>query len=170
MPQPPQQRPPKPSDGPKHRHDQNTRSLDDIWPLYLQKGYFDEHGALQTDLLDRTQLTKLIDAVCSDLTTHQVRRFFGHCRFIEAALRGGRLTWPQALPKVRFLDVAAADAYGKTKDGGQPAPKIPRLFHDFIKANIAIIKTQQDFLDGFLPHFEAFVGFGSGKFSNKKGN
>ncbi len=48
-----------------------------------------------------------------------------------------------------------ADARGKSQ------PKIPDLFADFIQRNVDAVKTQKDFLFGFLPHFEALIGFGT---------
>ncbi len=97
------------------------------------------------------------------LTAHQIRRFFGHCRAIETRLRsGGATTWAAALPEIKKLDVAAADAAAK-----QP-PKIPSLFHDFIRQNVAAVRTREDFLRGFLPHFEALVGFGTARFRRER--
>jgi len=69
-----------------------------------------------------------------------------------------------ALKRLDFLklDVAAADAAGK-----KPSPKIPSLFRDFIGKNVAAVKDERDFLQGFLPHFEALVGFASGKLKER---
>jgi hypothetical protein len=53
------------------------------------------------------------------------------------------------------MDVIAADALAKN-----PA-KIPRLFHDFLQQNVERARTQEDFLRGLLPHFEALIGFGA---------
>ena len=60
--------------------------------------------------------------------------------------------------------MAAADAFGKMP------PKIPEIFHDFIKSNVAAVKNEKDFLKGFLPHFEALVGFGSQYFKERERN
>src|SRR5690606_13238777 len=87
--------------------------------------------------------------------THQARRFFSHCRRIERKLRPDPSAWARVRPDVLFLDEAAADAVGKREK------KIPDLFHDFIRQNVAAIKTPADFLDGFLRHFEALIAFGS---------
>jgi CRISPR type III-A-associated protein Csm2 len=98
------------------------------------------------------------------LTMHQIRRFFQHCRAIEAKVRAGTSTWRAEEAAFRQLDVAAADAFGKSP------PKIPELFHDFIKSNVAAVKNEKDFLKGFLPHFEALVGFGSQFFKERERN
>jgi CRISPR type III-A-associated protein Csm2 len=98
------------------------------------------------------------------MTMHQIRRFFQHCRAIEAKVRAGTATWAAEEAAFRQLDVAAADAFGKSP------PKIPELFHDFVKSNVAAVKNEKDFLKGFLPHFEALVGFGSRFFKERERN
>jgi CRISPR type III-A-associated protein Csm2 len=134
------------------------RLLVDLWPRYIAGGYFDADGHLQTELLLRERLVPLVqemDRGSPRLTMHQVRRFFQHCRAIEARLRSKTSTWAREEASFRKLDVAAADAFGKSN------PKIPRIFHDFIQRNVAAVQNEDDFLRGFLPHFEALVGFGS---------
>lgn len=127
------------------------------WPDYLKNGYFDGNGCLKVEFVSRENVEPLSRTMCGDrsgLTTHQLRRYFGHCRAIETRLKSGGATWAAVWPEVKKLDVAAADGAAK-----QP-PKIPALFHDFIRRNVDMIKTEKDFLKGFLPHFEALVGFG----------
>jgi len=89
------------------------------------------------------------------LSTGQIRRFFQHCRAVETRLKTGQSTWGAERPHIEFLDAAAQDAFGKVQR------KIPSLFFDFISRNVHAIKTEKDFLKGFLPHFEALVGFAS---------
>lgn len=96
------------------------------------------------------------------LTIHHVRRFFQHCRAIEAKLRAKTSTWAAEEAAFRQLDVAAADAHGKSPK------KIPDIFHDFIKSNVAAVKSEKDFQKGFLPYFEALVGFGSQYFKERE--
>jgi CRISPR type III-A-associated protein Csm2 len=134
------------------------RSLAEIWPGYLSDGYFDSGGRLKPALVLRNRLVPLIqemDRSAPRLTMHQIRRFFQHCRAIEARIRAKISTWEDEEAAFRKLDVAAADAFGKNN------PKIPKIFHDFIERNVAAVRTGNDFLKGFLPHFEALVGFGS---------
>jgi len=100
--------------------------------------------------------------MCPDLSAHQIRRYFGHCRAIETRLKATGAEWESVWPEVKKLDVAAADAAAK-----QP-PKIPALFHDFIRRNVDKIKSRNDFLRGFLPHFEALVGFGQAHFKKER--
>jgi hypothetical protein len=140
------------------------------WPDYLRDGYFDADGCLRIEYVSREagQLSGSPYGVedlarkMANLTIHQVRRYFGHCRAVETRLKSGGATWTRVWPEVKKLEVAAADGAAK-----QP-PKIPSLFHDFIRRNVAAIKTQKDFLEGFLPHFEALVGFGQMPFSKER--
>jgi CRISPR type III-A-associated protein Csm2 len=143
-----------------------------LWPSYLNDGYFDSKGNLNDDLVRRKRVEALVQEMARDcrdrndpkLVNHQLRRFFQHARAIEARLKAGRTTWAEEAAAFAMLDVAAADAYGKT------SKKIPRLFHDFIKRNVSAVKTEKDFLRGFLPHFEALVGFGAAHLSDSERN
>ena len=140
------------------------KSLSDI---LRSSGYFDAAGNLRTDFVVRDRLVPIAEELASarpPLTTHQVRRFFQHCRAIEAKLRAKTSTWAAEEAAFLQLDVAASDAFGKTQ------PKIPELFHDFIKSNVAAVKNEKDFLKGFLPHFEALVGYGAQYFKERETN
>jgi len=140
------------------------QSLSDI---LRDSGYFDAAGNLRLDFVVRDRLAPIAEDMANahpPLTSHQVRRFFQHCRAIEAKLRAKTSTWAAEEAAFRQLDVAAADAFGKMP------PKIPELFHDFIKSNVAAVKNEKDFLKGFLPHFEALVGFGSQYFKERERN
>ena len=100
----------------------------------------------------------------NSLTRHQVRRFFQHCRWIERQLKltgESRKSWGEMAPDLVKLDSAAADACFKTD------PKVPELFHDFIKLNVQTIQSERDFREGFLRHFEALIGFGQQHFVEK---
>lgn len=154
--------------GSEHRggqRDAPDETVEKYWPGYLKDGYFDADGNLKVEYVCRENVERLVKAMCSDragLTTHQVRRYFGHCRAIETRLRASGIAWAKVWPEIKKLDVAAADGAAK-----QP-PKIPPLFHDFIRRNVAAIKNQKDFVEGFLPHFEALVGFGQAHFKKDR--
>ena len=136
------------------------------WPGYLDGGYFDEDGHLKPEFVCREKVEPLVKAMCrygpdgqeqeykDGLTQSQIRRYFGHCRALELQLRTGGARWGDVRPLVCKLDAAAADGLAKRER------KIPPLFADFIRRNVAAIRTEKDFLEGFLPHFEALVGFG----------
>lgn len=140
------------------------RTVEALWPRYLEGGYFDEHGHLRPEYVSREKVEPLIEAMANArpaLTMNQLRRFFQHCRRIETHLRQSHAPWGKVLPQVTFLDAAAQDAVGKTDQ------KIPELFFDFIRRNVAAVSGPEDFLDGFIPHFEALVGFGAIHIKNR---
>lgn len=135
-----------------------SQTLGYIWPHYLEDGYFTPEGNLQRDYVSRDKVEPLVREMANShpkLNQHQLRRFFQHCRALEAQLRAKQATWPQLEAEFCKLDAAAADAAGKSPS------KIPPLFHDFIRRNVAAVHYENDFLRGFLPHFEALVGFGA---------
>ena len=70
----------------------SERSLTELWPGYLEGGYFDEQGCLKIEFVSRAGVEPLVKAMCQalpKLTTHQVRRYFGHSRALETRLRSG---------------------------------------------------------------------------------
>lgn len=134
------------------------QTLQDLWPAYLRDGFLDTHGNLRREYVERRRVEPLIKAMSQArpaLTMRQARRFFQHCRAIEARLRARTSTWLAEESRFRKLDVAASDGFGKSQR------RIPELFHDVIKASVAAVRNEADFLKGFLPHFEAIIGFGS---------
>jgi len=139
--------------------------LAEFWPGYLQGGYFDQTGALRPELVTRGKVEPLARAMAEGrpgLTPHQARRFFQHCRGIEARLRARVSSWALQREQLLRLDVFAADALAKA------LPKVPLLFHDFIRQNVERVHTEDDFLRGFLPHFEAVLGFGTRYFNRNR--
>lgn len=134
------------------------------WPDCTIDGYF-VNGSLSSGYVVRERMEELAREMANAqpaLTSHQIRRFFQHCRVIEARLRAKTSTWDQEITKFQKLDVAVADAFGKSP------PKVPAIFRDFIQKNVAAVRTEKDFLEGFLPHFEALVGFGSAYFRSER--
>ena len=146
---------------------QDRHTLDQLWPNYLQGGYFDDDGNLRIELVARARIVPLAEAMSQarpPLTMHQIRRFFQHCRAIEAKIRAKSSSWAAEQASFLYLDAAAADAAAKSPK------RIPALFHDFIERNVAAVKTEKDFLKGFLPHFEALIGFGNRFFQDRERN
>ena len=86
-----------------------------------------------------------------------MRRFFNHCREIERQLKVDGRSWHQV--SARFEGLCYQAQYAKS------AGKIPKEFQDFIDDNVKRVGSAKEperaFLDGFLPHFEALVGFGA---------
>lgn len=89
------------------------------------------------------------------LTTGQMRRFFNHCRQIERRLQIDGESWERVSAGFEVLSSHAQYA--------QSAGKIPAEFQRFIDDNVRRVVADGDpheaFLRGFLPHFEALVGF-----------
>ena len=142
------------------------QSLTDIWPNYLKEGYFDADQNLRAEYVSRETVEKLVQAMCGarvGLTTHQVRRYFGHCRAVETQLRSSNVEWKRVWPLVAKLGISAADGASK-----QPTPKIPKLFQELIQRNVDKLTSKEDFLRGFLPHFEAIIGFGQAHFKKDR--
>ena len=135
------------------------------WKEYLKEGYFDVNGNLKIEYVSREKVEPLVQAMCGTggLSIHQVRRYLNHCRAVESKLKTTGIDWLSVLPMVKKLDISAAEGVSK-----QPSPKIPELFHDFIRSNVAAIKSPKDFVQGFLPHFEALIGFGQAHFKKEK--
>jgi len=131
-----------------------TQSSFQNWPNYLKDGYFESDGALRPEFVSRAKIEPLIEQmVNAKLTMSQARRFFQHCRAIERRLRSKQSSWNIERSNFKRLDYFAANALNK------PTGKIPQLFGDFIQRNVDTVKTEKDFLDGFLTHFEALLGF-----------
>ncbi len=138
----------------------NPQTVGDIWPRYLEGGYFTPEGHLRRDYVSRDRVEPLVRAMANadpKLTQSQMRRFFHHCRALEARLRARTATWPALEAEFCKLDATAAQAFGRTPG----ERKIPAQFYDFLRRNVAAVRSEKDFLQGFLPHFEALVGFGA---------
>lgn len=142
-------------------------TVEQHWSGYLRKGYLDSSGNLHLELVGREQVEPLAKAMANGvpkLSTTQVRRYFGHVRALEAQLLAAPETeraavWRGIQADFAKLDSAASYAYANNE------AKIPELFWDFIKQNVKTVRTHDDFLKGFVPHFEALVGFGVAHFS-----
>lgn len=98
------------------------------------------------------------------LTTSQIRRFFNHCRGIEHKIKTGGETWEQVAGSFEALSPHVAYA------SAPPRPKIPLEFRKFMNDNVKRVTSADDpgmaFLKGFMPHFEALVGFGAAHMKN----
>jgi RNA polymerase sigma factor (TIGR02999 family) len=109
--------------------------------ILCTSGYFDAAGNLRNEFVARDWIMPIAQEMSTarpPLTMHQVRRFFQHCRAIEAKVKAGTSTWAREEAAFRQLDVAAADAFGKSP------PKIPEQFQEFIKSNVAADGSRAD--------------------------
>ena len=113
---------------------------------------------LQPDFVSKKNIDPLAKQLAyRKLTTGQIRRFFNHCREIERQLKVDGESWHQVSARFEALCYHAQNAVA--------ARKIPREFQNFIDENVKRVVSAEEpekaFLDGFLPHFEALVGFGA---------
>ena len=125
----------------------------------------DDHGLsyLQSDFVSKQNVDHLARLLGTDatpkLTTSQMRRFFNHCREIERRLKVDGESWEQVSARFESLCYHAQNAVSTRP------PKIPKEFQNFIDENVKRVVSAKEperaFLDGFLQHFEALVGFGA---------
>ena len=151
--------------------DQNApqQSNEYRYPEKFPDSYFqaDPQGrdCLLTDFVAKSKVDELARQLSlsrnreTALTTGQLRRFFNHCRDVERRLSIEGESWPQVAAGFAMLSAHAQNAAAS-----RPS-KIPRLFQEFIDCNVKRVTSSIDpryaFLEGFLPHFEALVGFGT---------
>ena len=128
-------------------------------PAYFLAGG-EEPPCLDTAFVSKRNLdgmARYLRSAKPALTTGQVRRFFNHCRVIERRLVVANESWKRVAASFEMLGCHAQNA--------QAAGKIPREFQRFIDENVSRVTSSADpktsFLKGFLPHFEALVGFGA---------
>lgn len=126
---------------------------------YLANGYFDKNGNLREEFVTRwaEEIAKKLGRVTPDMKKHQLRRFYNHVKSLERKMN---LSNYDSINKdLKLLISYAASAAFATP------PKVPKLFEDFIRKNLELVKDSKTF-KAFLNHFEAIVGFGE-KFLKK---
>ena len=120
------------------------------------------HCYLQTDFVSR-KVDELAQRFAQDrLSASQARRFFNHCREIERRLKTRNESWE--LVSADFMKILSYAQYANSR---RP-PAIPRTFKDFLDQNVQKVSASDNpreaFLRGFIPHFEALIGFGVAHF------
>ena len=155
----------RPRSGHDHRRGQERPRGEQADMPTLPLSYFvaadEESPCLDTAFVSKRNLDKMAHCLARNarpaLTTGQVRRFFNHCRMIERRLAVDNEPWNRVAASFEMLACHAQNA--------QAAGKIPREFQKFIDDNVARVTSsanpERSFLKGFLPHFEALVGFGA---------
>ena len=121
-----------------------------------------DHGnpCLRTDFVSRSTVDPLARQLARAdprLTTGQIRRFFNYCREMERRLKVDGHSWLQVAADFKTLS-----AHAQYASSGR---KIPQEFRQFTDSNVKRVTSWEDpriaFLEGFVPHFEALVGFGA---------
>ncbi|MEW6730265.1 MAG: type III-A CRISPR-associated protein Csm2 [Acidobacteriota bacterium] len=137
----------------ERRQNKKANYISDFWRDYLKDDYFDSNGHLRIDYISFAQMSNMAQKMAeAGLSKSQMRRFFSHCRTLEIQLKGGA-EWDSIRPDFLKLRYVAAHA------SKQVASNLPTLFFDFISRNVDKVQTKESFLKGFMPHFEALVGF-----------
>lgn len=121
---------------------------------YLQKGYFDEKGNILPQVIQDWPKT-IADALFKAqprMTSSQLRgAFFGEVRRQEKRLEVIR-DFDAIRPDLLKLGVFATNRKNKKK--------VPPLFEEFITANLRwASRSEKDFKQGFVNHFECVVGY-----------
>jgi len=117
--------------------------------------FFDQNGNLKLEFVAKATVEPLARKLGQDrLTMSQLRRFFLYCRNIERRIRSRQTTWEQE--KARVAKLSAFAAYAASKP---PPNNIPSSFRNFIDQKLEMVQSCKDFLEGFMEHFEALVGF-----------
>lgn len=121
---------------------------------YLKGGYFDEKANLRERYVakdgDADNIAKQLGNERPTMTNHQLRRFYSHVRAAENRLKM-TANWPAVYVDLKKLEPFVSEAKGKGK--------IPDLFYTFMIRNLAAVKSKEDFVNGFLEHFQAIVAF-----------
>lgn len=132
---------------------QFTASYGGLPAGYLASGYFDEKGNILPEaVIDWAQeIADKLNRASPSMNATQLRKFFTEVRHIEGQLSAGK-DYDSLKSRVLKLEVYAADALKKQG--------VPVLFKSFIDQNIKwAVRSEKDFLQGFLPHFESVVAF-----------
>jgi CRISPR type III-A-associated protein Csm2 len=125
-----------------------TENLPVGYTALLEKGYFNPDGRLWEEFL--TTMASEVARAFRGLKNHQLRRFYGHAKAAENRLNMTR-DWHAVNLDVKKLSPFVSEAKGKDK--------IPPSFYDFIEKNIRLVKTEKDFKEGFMEHFQAVVAY-----------
>jgi len=117
--------------------------------------YFDEGGHTRVDLILREAQERAACFQRDDLKRHQLRAFYDHAKRQLQRLNYG-VAFAEIHPEIARLKVFAADRAGRS------ASRLPRSFKDFIDRNVDAVSDEKSFSKGFMPHFEAVVGYCAG--------
>lgn len=121
---------------------------------YLEAGYFDAKGNLYERYVakdgDADRIAKDLGLAKPAMANHQLRRFYAHVRAADNRLRMTG-NFSSVYIDLKKLEPFVAEAKGKGK--------IPDLFYHFLNRNLLSVKTENDFVHGFMEHFQAVVAF-----------
>jgi CRISPR-associated protein Csm2 len=96
------------------------------------------------------------------LPANQIRRFYGEVMALKRRAELTAMGDAEIVAQLMLLRAKAAYTWGRQKD-------YPEELVAFFNRHAHSVKTKQDFLRGFQPHFEAVMAFHK-LFEEKKGN
>ncbi len=105
---------------------------------------------VRRELLDEEAMTEARE-FANGLKTTQLRRFYGEVQAIKRATETANLQEDGIRARLALLKAHAVYAKGQKK--------VPDAFVKFIVLHASSVKTRDDFLRGFVPHFEAVVAY-----------
>jgi CRISPR/Cas system CSM-associated protein Csm2 small subunit len=119
----------------------------------INDGYFDENKCLKEKLIIQfpKQLAELFSKDPKVNKPTQVRKYYDYCKNLEGILKiKGDFNYikPDLLQLIPLTNNAVSKGH------------ISNSFRDFIEINInQAIKSEKNFIDGFLPHFQSLIGY-----------
>lgn len=121
---------------------------------YLASGYFDETGILREELIT-THARNIAECFGHwGLKKHQLRRFYHHAKECQNRCIHGT-DYKEVYIDLKKMLYFAVQAESRSE------AKVPSEFRKFIELNLSQLEPDdpKPFFKGFLPHFEAVVGF-----------
>lgn len=114
--------------------------------------YFDTDGKPRIEIV-LSEAQDVADAFANDkLRRSQLRAFYGHAKSQLQRLQHGA-DFREVHFEVARLKVFASDRAARSEN------QLPKSFKDFIDRNVDAVRDQKSFEKGFMPHFEAVVGY-----------
>jgi CRISPR-associated protein Csm2 len=124
---------------------------------YLKTGYFNESDAVKGELLCTTALEVAKALGRANITYTQIRAFFTAARAIQRTY-SSNIKFPQIVPNIERLGFLSAYYVGKGKNDYERKDR--EKLKEFIDSNVLHAKKDaHNFKDGFIPHFEAVMGY-----------
>jgi len=140
-----------PASGPGQGRTAGPASLRSVVPADYPK-YFTAEGHLRVELV-KDEAEKI--ARCfreSKLTRNQLRSFYDHAKKQLQRLGYGT-AFGEIHAEIARLKAFAADRAARSSNA------LPAAFKEFIDRNVNAVNDEKSFKNGFMPHFEAVVGY-----------
>lgn len=117
---------------------------------YLARGYLDQNGNIYPELI--TDHAEHVARKLRGMTQSQFRRYFNHARWIEERVRKGTDFNSLRYELDRMKPIAMAGLVDRNA-------KVTRAFAEMVHRMVDAVKTGDDFVKGFMPHFEAVLAY-----------